>query len=209
MSATRKQWKAWSSWGAVHPRYPEHLSPVREFRDEDPIRDQFGLGKWAARFPPEVRRLLVIALRSTGGSLDHPTSPVGYGTVPELVILGGLLERGFTSSRSGFIGHSVHSFIFQSKLLGGRKPGGAVADFIVFNQHRTIAVRVDSIYHNPESPFGGAAATERDLVQAARLIGEPFIDRVVDVNRREDGYPLEHGPGMLIRRDFERIMERA
>lgn len=211
MSAQRKEsWRAWQSWGTWH-EWPTRDEPpvLQEWRKELPIRDQYGLAAWAQRFPNEVRRRLAVALRRTGGSLDHPPTTAGYGTVPELVVMGGLFELGFKSAPRGFIGHSNRSFIFQSKLLGGRKPGGAVADFIVFNNLVTTAVRVDSIYHNLESPFGGGVATEKDKIQALRLQAEPFVDRVVDVNRKEDGYPLEHGPEAAINRDFLRILGKA
>ena len=208
MSVANRPWRAWDSWGSWHTQPGTAIPENRQFQQEDPIRDEFGLAKWAARFPREVRRLLSIGLIAYGGSLDHSPDTNGYGTVPELVVLGGLIELGFRSAPNGFIGHSAHCFVFQSALFGGRKPGGAVADFIVFNMHRTLAVRVDSIFHSLDDPFGGARAVERDKVQGLRLLAAPFIDRVIDVNQAEDGHPLENGPEMMIRRDFLRILER-
>lgn len=203
---TRVEWRAWNSWGAWHQSPIKGSAPLHEFRDELPIRDEYGLGPWAQKFPKIIRYYVSIALRATGGSLDEHPQSKGYGTVPELVVMGGLLLRHFQATRNGFFGSSARAFTFQTKLLGGRQPGGAVSDFVVFNCGITTAVRVNSIYHSLENPFGGVEAYNRNLVQGLRLWATNYIDRVIDVNLPEKGFPLENGPDSLVLEDFRRIL---
>jgi hypothetical protein len=219
MSGTWQQWDAadawdrphrWKDWSSQVPALPEEREPAVTGNDEYGFAlDVFG------RFPRDVRYYLDIAYEYIG--LNKQQTPTQQtmaqgdrgqaGTVPELVFFGLLLDNGFTYAPRGFLAPTTRSFIFQSRLLGGRVPGGAVADFVVFHNRRVLAVRIHSIFHDERNPFGtGGSKSEEDRRQRIKLVSAGYIDNVVDVNRSIDGAPLENGPGHLIRNDLRRVM---
>lgn len=169
--------------------------------------DEFGLTNTIYnKFPKATRYYVSVALTALNLPTDIPPQAQGFGTIPELCIYGGLLERGYKRSSNGFVDAPGRSFIFQSRLLGGRVPGGAVADFVVFTAGVTIAVRVESIFHSVGQPFGsGGVKIEEDYLQRLRLESAGFIDMVIDVNRASTGFCLENGPDVLVEDDFRRI----
>lgn len=170
----------------------------------EPARDEFGLNNEVfGRYPKACRRYVAIALRHFG--LPFDVTPKGFATIPELVMVGMLLDRGFQSQTI----NSNRSFNFQSHELGGRQPGGAVVDVAVYYGGEAIAVRVQSAFHGLDFPFGtGGAKFEEDQRQRARLWSHGLFDRVVDVNRPEDGGPLENGSEALLNREFDRVLGR-
>jgi hypothetical protein len=213
------KWDAPDAWDRPHrwQDWAEQLPTLHEAREpEQTGNDEFGFSLQVfGRFPRDVRYYLNVAYEDIG--LNKQQTPTAQtmqygdrgqaGTVPELVFYGLLRDNGFRYLPRGFFAPSTRGFVFQSRLLGGRVPGGAVADFVVFNNHRTIAVRIHSIFHDERNPFGsGGAKTEEDRRQRIKLVSTNYIDNVVDVNRSIDGAPLENGPGMLIREDLRRVM---
>lgn len=200
------RYRAWSSFDELGPEQSIG-APAPATEEKDPV-DEFGLDlSLYGRFPLAIRRYVNLTIERLGISKDQPPQNVGFGTVPELVFYGMLLEAGFTPTQRGFLDQTARSFIFQSQLLGGRQPGGAVADFVVFRGDRTIAVRVQSVFHAERNPFGsGGAKAEEDRNQRIRLESAGFIHAVVDVNRERDGYPLEHGPLVLMKEDRRRVL---
>jgi hypothetical protein len=209
----------WEVWDRPHRwRYPapdRKTLPVMEAGPETG-NDEFGFSLSVfGRFPRIIRYYLSIAYDYA--NLDKRQTPsqqglVGgdrgvAGTVPEMVFFGMLLDAGFRISQSGFFGKTPRSFLFQSRLLGGRVPGGAVSDFVVFINGRTIAVRIHSVFHEERNPFGsGGAKSEEDKRQRIKLRSAGYLDNVVDVNRASDGLPLENGPAALVRNDLRRVM---
>lgn len=58
------------------------------------------------------------------------------GSKPERMVFGWLLRHKFI-------------FEFQVSVLGGRAPGGAVIDFVIYDKVPAIALRVQSFWHAP------------------------------------------------------------
>lgn len=171
-------------------------------------RDQvgFGLGPWAEDLPGISKQYVSRAYEFFQADKRLPPSqhfgPTS-GTIPELVVFGGLLVRGFTP-----YGGTARSFEFQSMQLGGRElPGGAVVDFILFHNNRRIGVRVESVFHALSDPFGrGASEVEEARRQKARLLARGAVDNIVDVNLASQGFALEHGPSAVVHNDFRRML---
>ena len=81
------------------------------------------------------------------------------GTAPERLLFGWLKRHGFL-------------FQFQQPVLGGRAPGGAVIDFVLFDKFPNIALRIMSYWHDsPEAKWA-------DDIQRANLeeLGLEVID---------------------------------
>jgi hypothetical protein len=165
--------------------------------------DQYGLSvETFGTLPSICRRYLSTAYDKYGLPKDVTPTQLGFGTIPEIVFMGGLLVRGYRPNMAMGGG-----FVFQSELLGGRRlPGGTVADFTVFVGNRVIAVYVDSFFHSPQNPFGGAAKIEQEVRLRLRLLSRAQVDAVIRVSRVEEGNPLEKGPAFLVYRDFERVL---
>ena len=168
-----------------------------------PDTDEYGLAtELFEHMSPLGRQYLARCMDFVG--LDKSVSPTrqGFGTVPECVFFGGLLERNFTYGQAG-----SQSFDYQSATLGGRQtPGGTVVDFMVYVGNRRIAVYVESIFHTKDNPFGGLAKIGEDDARFTRALATRGIDVIVQVNRGGAGHPFEHGPDSGILRDFERVM---
>lgn len=163
-------------------RDPALLDTQGPAKIESPV-DEFGLARSIyERFPREQRRLISLAFAEVGGN-KRGRPPFGA-TVVEFIMFGLLLDHGF-AYRQGVIGGS-RSFTFQSYELGGRQPGGAVVDFMVYHNAlhgRGIAVRVQSVFHDLRDPFGGGGQV--NVIEARlrqQLLGTFYVDRVVDVN---------------------------
>ena len=174
--------------------------------------DEFGLSYELYRYTPHLSRQYVArALEHLGLSKRISPTQQGTGTIPELVVYGGLLARGFhdyTVGGGGGHGIGPRGFVFQHPALGGRsRHGGSVIDVKVFFMGERIAVRVQGKFHALDGPRpdGGAKVTS-DQLQVQRLGAESDIDRVVDVNVN---FELEHGPDMLVLGEFERILGRT
>jgi len=56
------------------------------------------------------------------------------GTAPERMLFGWLVTHGI-------------SFTFQEPVLGGRVPGGAIIDFVIYEVEPPLAIRVQSYWH--------------------------------------------------------------
>jgi hypothetical protein len=198
----------WTRWGTPTgfnppPRAIPLLKPV------EPLRDEFGLLLSVyGRFPRDVRRYVAIGLKSLNLSYDEHPQVSGFGTIPEVCFYGALIERGFSVSRDGFVTSNPRTFIYQSKVLGGRVPGGAVADFVIYEHGLITAVRVQSVYHAETNPFGsGGEKAEEDRTQEARLESQGWLTGgVVDVNLSSMGNPLETGTQWAIQRDVRRAL---
>lgn len=166
--------------------------------------DEFGLPRTAyADLSPLGRAWLARAYEWFGTVKTIAPTQQGMGTVPEMVLFGGLLEAGFTPGKRG-----PRGFLFQSAVLGGRATagGGAVLDFSVHHNGRVVAVGVDSLFHAPNNPFGGRAKTVEDERQRLRTLTRGAVDVSITVNRFIDGHPLEHGPDQLVRADLQRVL---
>lgn len=209
------EWTLWDSpdaWSRPRRWRPGQLDLPSARIEEPPTEaeqvDRYGLAlNLYGRFPLSVRHFCNIALEYLRIPKDVPPQQVGFGTVPELVFYGLLLDAGYRPARNGFLGRSTRSFLFQSRLLGGRVPGGAVSDFVVFTARRSVAVRVQSVFHDERNPFGsGGAKSEEDRRQRIRLVSTNYISAVVDVNRPDDGLPLEQGPWVRITNDLRRVV---
>lgn len=170
----------------------------------EPLRDEFGL-LWTIyrNFPRIIREYVAYALEHiSGASKSVSPSQAGYGTVPELVVYGGLLKRGYDPQVTRSKG-----FYFQSSMLGGRVPGGAVVDFLVIvGSGERVGVRVQSKFHALQDPFGlGTQKVYADEAQRLRLLTNRTITRLVDVNL-PPLRALENGPEAAVYREFERIL---
>lgn len=175
---------------------------VPTLRQTEDAADQFGLGPWARDLDTAIKSYIgrVYRFFHINPMLD-PTAFFGHGqgTIPELVVFGFLLEEGFEYNSVG-----PRGFRFQSDEAGGRKTaGGAVVDIEVFHAGRRIAVRVNSIYHQANDPFGGGKAVWANEEQRIRLMGSDRFDVVIDVNEHLE---LEHGPAEAIKHDLSRIL---
>lgn len=206
MSAPFEKWEIeafdrfsrFSRWD--RPEYPE---PAAAPREKERFVDEFGLSYELYRYYPKLsRQYIATAIEHVGGDKLTPPIQQGIGTAPELVIIGGLLERDFDFQ--GIRGN--RSFYFQSEELGGRRPGGAVVDVMVYIGGEKIGVRVQSRWHALNEPFfQGRAKVEEDKRQLLRLLSNAQIDRIVDVNQPPQ-LVLETGPDALVLREFDRII---
>jgi hypothetical protein len=166
--------------------------------------DQYGLARaWAGDMGQRVREWLSVAYEYLGFDKNKPPSGQGHfgssGTIPEIAFMGGLLSRGLKP----FI-----NFEFQSEALGGRRfPGGAVLDFLVYVNGLRVGVRVESVFHASDFVFAGNAKVREDEAQRIRLESGGAVDRVINVNRQSDGYPLEGANDALADRDVDRVLE--
>jgi len=168
--------------------------------------DEFGLGSWARPLNRASRRYIGVTYRYFG--FDGRQQPVEVfsataGTVPESVTFGWLLTNGYT-----FRQHGPRGFDFQGSVLGGRaiQGGGAVVDFIVYRDHLTIAVRVESPFHTAFDPFGrGGVKARMDFEQGIRLKSMGGFNIVMSVNLGVWGFPLSNGPADLVDVDLGRI----
>lgn len=123
------------------------------------------------------------------------------GTIPELVTFGALLDYGFTP------GQGATHFIFQKALLGGRFPGGSLADFVVFNGPRAVAVYVDSFFHSVNNPFGAGAKRTRDRILFERVLSRGAISALRFTNEERWNFPMENGgPDRIIHAEIEAVI---
>ena len=189
------------------PRVPGGLRPMGPFSfGEYParatIRDEYGLPPSYERYGPEQRRLIRLAFRESGYPVGE--SPPLRATIPEWVFFGLLLDWRFDWRQGIVTGH--RNFTFQSYELGGRQPGGAVVDFMVYYNGTAIAVRVHSIYHEAVSPFGdGGQKLLTDLRSRTQLMASSFIDRVVDVNTGPER-ALEFGSRIQVQAEMHKVL---
>lgn len=86
------------------------------------------------------------------------------GTSPERLLFGWLMRHDFM-------------FEFQAPLMGGRTPGGAVVDFIIYDKQPPIILRIMSYWHE------SASAQWNDQIQRDAL--ETLGYQVEDVWERE------------------------
>lgn len=179
------------------------LPPLSAPEQREPDTDEYGLLYTMTQdMSPLGRQYLARCMEFM--NLDKTVPPVqqGFGTIPEAVFFGGLLERDFTFGAVG-----SQSFEYQSATLGGRQsPGGTVIDFILHSGNRRIAVYVESVFHTKANPFGGMAKIGEDDARFTRALATRGIDALVQVNRGGEGHPLEHGPDALVVRDFQRAL---
>jgi hypothetical protein len=168
-----------------------------------PLTDQFGLAlSWSEGLGNRQRSWLALAYEELGFDKRIPPSQQGNygssGTIPEMVFLGGLLSRGL---------RHIEDYEFQSEALGGRRfPGGAVLDFLVYTNGLRVGVRVESVFHASDFVFAGNAKVREDDSQRIRLESSGVVDRVVQVNRQSDGYPLEGASESLADADLDRVL---
>lgn len=185
--------------------YPPRAEPEAQ----QPLTDQYGLSvEVFGELPSLARKYIARAFDELG--LDKRITPTrqmlpsgdrgAAGTIPEMIFFGGLLEHGYGFRVIG------KGFEFQSELLGGRIPGGSVADFLIFNGPRQTAVFVQSFFHSYASPFAGGSKVEEDRLLFLRLQSLHGITAVVTVNDPDWGFPLEHGSAPMIRREIERAI---
>lgn len=185
----------------VFSRTPKVPVGFREVPTPQPLTDQYGLSITVfGHYPAASRRAIAIGLKHFGLPLDRNPSP--FATAAEMVMMGLFLDAGLTH----YVGNdpAEGTFVFQSYELGGRQPGGAVVDFVVF-RGGTIGVRVQSIFHAANSPFANGAGGFRERFQEIRLLGSGFR-AVIDVNEPGRGYPLEQGPDSEVRYELVRVL---
>lgn len=185
---------------ATTPKVPEATQDIAQHAQQ---RDRFGLGPAYFTYPDKSREYAARALDFLG--LPKGVHPRPFATIAELVVFGMLLSAGFHH----YVGPEPGggTFVFQSYELGGRQPGGAVVDFVLFHRGAEIGIRVQSIFHSPASPFGNGAGDLREMEQSNRLLGAGF-ERIVSVNEPQRGFPIENGPNELVRRELDRILGR-
>lgn len=174
----------------------------RDIPSIESLTDSYGLGPGYQTYPDRSRFYIAMAVRYLG--LNPMVSPRPFATIAELVVFGMLLYAGFHH----YVGPEPTdgTFIFQSYELGGRQPGGAVLDFVVFHNGQ-VGIRVQSVFHSDQSPFGNGAGDLREREQELRLLGQGFV-RIVDVNQPVRGYPLENGPNEAVDQELDRILGR-
>ncbi len=192
------------------PRLPTRTHgepPVKaEVKRAEPGVDEFGLDPGIfGRYPRKSRQYCALALEFLKMPKDvTPSSLVfGGGTIPEMVMFGGLLARGYV-----YNGGPPKGFAFQRDVLGGRAiaGGGAVEDIVVYRAGRVIAVPVQSVFHGVDNPFGGGLSKiYSDREQQVRVLSRGRVDAVVPVNEPERGSVLENGPDAAVDHEFTRI----
>lgn len=187
----------------IERRSAFRVIPMPEVEFEGALTDTHGLSIAVfGELSYQGRYLVAKCLDFLGMPKDR--SPSGVITIPECVFFGLCLEYGLTWD--GGYGND-NSFSFQSWELGGRQPGGAVVDFVIWQSGKPVAVRVQSVFHAAGSPFSSESGPMRERDQEVRLLAEGF-SRVVDVNRPEDGLPLESKDGSRIYGEMERALGR-
>ena len=201
----------WHAWDRPYPlrrvrgfsRRPAGLTrAVDRLQQPEQETDEYGL-KWTLyrNYPKRSRYYVSIALAYLRKPRDKSPITLGIGTIPELVVFGGLLRRDYT-----FNGLTQGSFYFQSEQLGGREvPGGAVVDFLVWIGGEKVGVRVQGKYHALDNPFYvGREKVEEDELQRTKLLARAGFTRLVDVNEAPR-YALEKGPDAAVEQEFRRI----
>lgn len=175
--------------------------PRAEPRERQRATDEFGLSTTVFKeYGPIQRRYVALCYEDMGLNKMLPPTHQRFGTIPEAIFYGGLLARDYRRGRFG------HGFGFQSDLLGGRVPGGSVADFMVYVGPRRIAVFVQSFFHALNSPFGGAAKVETDTTLFRRVHAFGGINAVVLVNLPNAGFPLERGTTAQVDAEYRRVL---
>lgn len=112
------------------------------------------LSVWAQRLGSEAEAKKMLALQK-----QYPQA-----TLPELVTLDWLLRNGY-------------DFEFQAPLFGGRRAGGTVLDFLVFEGGKAIAIAVNGDYWHTQK-----SVAQRDRQLMLRLLGaEASGFRISDV----------------------------
>ena len=184
------------------PRVRIARVPLPSLRQQDRAVDQFGLGPWAKDLNDAIKSYIGEVYRFF--HIDPMLQPSGFfgagaGTIPELVVFGFLLRQGYQYNHTG-----PRGFRFQGDEIGGRQTaGGAVVDIEVFTGTRRVAVRVNSIFHQANDPFGGGKAVWANEEQRIRLMGSHRFDVVMDVSQNRE---LELGPAEAIEADLRRIL---
>lgn len=184
---------------------PQPGMPTLEvYPEAKPVVDEFGLDVGIyGNFPREQRRLLALAIRDMDGS-KRARPPLGA-TIPEAIFYGLLVDNGF-SHRPGVLAGSRH-FIFQSYQLGGRQPGGAVVDFMVYYNGARIAVRVQSVFHALRHAFSSGGQTQQvELRLKEQLLAAFFIDDVVDVNEPPERVLETRNDPARIKSELDRVL---
>lgn len=189
------------------PRLPGGVPRVETFtfgelKAGQPLRDEYGLPPSYQNYGPEQRRLIRRAFQGAGYPVTE--KPPLRATIPEWIFFGLLLDWTF-EWRQGVMGGYRH-FTFQSYELGGRQPGGAVVDFMVYYNGTAVAVRVHSVYHEAVSPFGdGGQKSVTDTRSRLQLMASRFISRVVDVNSSPER-ALEVGSRQQVQAEIHKVL---
>lgn len=180
------------------------LGVLERLPEHEPAVDAFGLSVAIyGNFPREQRRLIAKMISEVGGS--KRARPPLAATVAEAIFFGLLLDNGF-KHRPGVVAGSRH-FIFQSYELGGRQPGGAVVDFMVYHNGVRKAVRVQSAFHDLRDPFGAGGqvqAVEARLKE--QLLSSFFIDEVIDVNEPPERVLETSGDPVRVKSELDRVL---
>lgn len=179
-------------------------SPARpEIAAGRATHDEYGLAwQWAEGLGQRQREWIAKGYEYLGFDKNGPPAQQGHfgssGTIPEIVFFGGLLDRGLIP---------FEDFEYQSEAMGGRRfPGGAVLDFLVYTNGLRVGVRVESVYHASDFIFAGLSKVREDEGQRIRLESGGTVDRVVGVNRQEDGYGLEGPNSEIADADMDRVL---
>jgi hypothetical protein len=150
--------------------------------------DEFGLAYELYRnVSPLGRRYIAHALETLGYSKLISPSQQSPATIPELVVYGGLLLRGFrdfSGPDGGGRGAGPKGFVFRQ--VHGSKMLGRIAevDFTLYLGMSVTAVMVDGAFHSADHPAGlGGAAMVKDRRQWQGLLALLDITRVLSVNR--------------------------
>jgi hypothetical protein len=127
--------------------------------------------------------------RATKGSnIPRGTALRGYGLTQEEKLLQ-YAPEGTGPERLVYGWLKTHDFLFtfQESILGGRAPGGAILDFVVYDKQPPVVIRIMSYWHD------AAPVAMADSIQAEALlemgytvedVWERDINTVAKVNRK-------------------------
>lgn len=94
------------------------------------------------------------------------------GTAPERLVFGWLKRHHFM-------------FEYQTPLMGGRVPGGAIVDFIIYDKSPPIVIRVQSYWHEA-AVVRWNDQIQRDGLEALGYVVEDVWEREINTVERVD-----------------------
>jgi len=94
------------------------------------------------------------------------------GTTPERMVFGWLRLHGFL-------------FTYQEAVLGGRVPGGAVVDFVVYDKYPPIAIRIMSYWHKSAQAQINDAIQQEMLLDLGFYVGDVWENEINTIEKLE------------------------
>lgn len=136
----------------------------RSYRHRSHVKFPKNVSGALASFNSKLPRLRYRRARK-GKPEPRGTRIAKYALTPE-ERLAGLAPEGSTPERMlfGWLVKHRFSFTYQEPVMGGRAPGGAIIDFVIYDKQPPIAIRIQSYWHK------GLDVRWMDDIQAAALL---------------------------------------